>query len=114
MEATREKPETEDDKLIRAFQEAHANLTIASSHVRTTFVQFSFVLREYMAHVDTVRKWIREKQLKAVSPGRRAALDKFMRSRERCKMIKIARKNRLHVALANQESPGVTRQILTS
>lgn len=53
--STQEKPETEDDKLIRAFKEAHANLTLASSHVRTTFIQLSSVLYEYMAQVDTVR-----------------------------------------------------------
>ena len=47
------------------------------------------VAKELGVHVDTVRKWIRERQLKAVSLGRRggyrirrAALDEFMRSRE--------------------------------
>ena len=49
-----EKPETEHDRLLRALMEAHVNLTIASSHVRTTFVHFSSVLHEYIARVDTV------------------------------------------------------------
>ena len=49
-----EKLETEDDELIRALKEAHVHLTTASSHVRTTYVHFSSVLHEYMAHVDTV------------------------------------------------------------
>jgi len=55
MKLSQEKPETDDDKLIRTLLEVYANLTIASSHVRTTFGHFSSVLHEYMAHVDTVR-----------------------------------------------------------
>ncbi|HZT98776.1 MAG TPA: Hpt domain-containing protein [Ktedonobacteraceae bacterium] len=54
-EPSQEKPETDDDKLIRTLLEAYANLTTASSHVHTTFVHFSSTLNEYMAHVDTVR-----------------------------------------------------------
>jgi hypothetical protein len=41
--------------LLHTLLEAHTNLTTASSHVRTSFVHFSSVLHEYMAHVDTVR-----------------------------------------------------------
>ncbi len=47
------------------------------------------VAHELGVHVDTVRKWIRKKQLKAVNLGgrggyriRRSALDEFMRKRE--------------------------------
>lgn len=52
---SQEKPETDDDKLIRTLLGAYADLTAASSHVRTTFGHFSSALHEYMAHVDTVR-----------------------------------------------------------
>jgi chemosensory pili system protein ChpA (sensor histidine kinase/response regulator) len=55
IKLSQEKPEIEDDKLIRTLLEVHANLTTASSHVRTAFGHFSSVLHEYMAHVDTVR-----------------------------------------------------------
>ena len=54
-ELSHEKPETENDKLIRTLKEAHANLTTASSHVRTTYVYLSSVLHEYITYVDTVR-----------------------------------------------------------
>jgi excisionase family DNA binding protein len=47
------------------------------------------VAGELGVHVDTVRKWIREKQLRAVKLGRRggyrvrrSALDEFLRKRE--------------------------------
>ena len=47
------------------------------------------VAEELGVHVDTVRKWIREKQLRAIKLGRRggyrvrrSALDEFLRKRE--------------------------------
>jgi excisionase family DNA binding protein len=47
------------------------------------------VAEELGVHADTVRKWIREKQLRAVKLGRRggyrvrrSALDEFLRKRE--------------------------------
>jgi excisionase family DNA binding protein len=47
------------------------------------------VAEELGVHVDTVRKWIREKQLRAVKLGRRGGyrirrshLDEFLRKRE--------------------------------
>lgn len=47
------------------------------------------VAEELGVHVDTVRKWIREKQLRAVKLGRRggyrvrrSALEEFLRKRE--------------------------------
>lgn len=47
------------------------------------------VAAELGVHVDTVRKWIREKQLRAVKLGRRggyrvrrSALEEFLRKRE--------------------------------
>ncbi len=47
------------------------------------------VARELDVHVDTVRKWIRNKQIRAVNLGgrggyriRRSALEDFLRSRE--------------------------------
>ncbi len=54
-EPYQEKPEMEGDKLIRTLKEANANLTTASSHVRTTYTHFSAVLHKYMTYVDTVR-----------------------------------------------------------
>jgi excisionase family DNA binding protein len=47
------------------------------------------VAEELGVHVDTVRKWIREKQLRAIKLGRRggyrirrSGLDEFLRKRE--------------------------------
>ena len=56
------------------------------------------VADELGVHVETIRKWIREKQLNAVSLGRRggyrirrSALEDFLRKRETMPIIRVER-----------------------
>ncbi len=83
---------TEKDLLIRSLNEAIADVTTASTHVRTAFAHFNLILQSYMNRAATVRSdtlLLRLAPLSALTPRLQRAIAMSAQAQERLVQFEV-------------------------